>query len=272
MSYATDVQQDKLNNESGLFGDFAEEFTYDEFKYQMIEDLPQMDLLNMERECIGCYVSGHPLDSYRKAFERAVTVKASTIAQRAKEAEAEKKALEESGLKPWQMRNTGKLYTALGMVSQIHITHTKKDGKEMAFCKLNDFDGEIDCTFFTKEWEALKGRITDGGVYAFRGRIDGSRGTPSFLVSSIEDPTQLENQSIQAVHVSLDSNFSSEAAITTLRDFLFDNKGNCSVYFHIDTGNVPFIVKANNQLGISADKAVIDELRQIPFVKDLWTE
>ena len=272
MSYASDIQQDKLRNESGLFGDFAEEFTYDEFKYKMIDDLPQMDLLNMEKECIGCYVSGHPLDSYRKAYERAVTVKSSTIVQRAKEAEAEKRALMESGLKPWQMRNTGKLYTALGMVSQIHIHRTKKDNKEMAFCKLNDFDGEMDCTFFTKEWEMLKGKITDGGIYAFRGKLDGSRDTPSLLVSSIEDPTQLESQSIQAIHISLDSNFSSEAAITGLRDFLFDKRGNCSVYFHIDTGAIPFIIKANNQLSISSDKEVLDKLKDVPFVKEVWTE
>ena len=272
MSYASDVQQDKLNNESGLFGDFAEEFTYDEFKYQMIEDLPQMDLLNMEKECIGCYVSGHPLDSYRKAVERAVTVKSSTIEARAKEAKAERQALIDSGVKPWQLKDTGRYYIALGMVSQIHPIRTKRDNKEMAFCKLSDFDGEIDCTFFTKEWEVLKSQIQDGGIYAFRGKVDGSRDTPSFIVSSIEDPKKLETQAIQAVHISLDTNFSSAEAISQLRDFLFEKRGNCSVYFHIDTGNNPFIVKANNQLGISAEPNVLNELRDISFVKDLWTE
>ena len=77
---------------------------------------------------------------------------------------------------------------------------------------------------------------------------------------------------IQAVHLTLDNNFSSAEAISQLRDFLFEKRGNCSVYFHIDTGNNPFIVKANNQLGISAEPNVLNELRDISFVKDLWTE
>ena len=94
-----------------------------------------MELLNMEKECIGCYVSGHPLDSYKKAIDRAVTVRASNINRIAAESKAEKEALTASGLKPWQMKNSGKQYIALGMINGIHEIRTKK-GDMMAFAKL----------------------------------------------------------------------------------------------------------------------------------------
>ncbi|MCQ2592353.1 MAG: DNA polymerase III subunit alpha [Treponema sp.] len=272
ISYAVSIREDKMNGQGDLFEDFEEEITYDEFKYKMLEDLPTMELLNMEKEFIGCYVSGHPLDDYRKAYERAVTLKSSNFQRVAAETKAEQNALEASGVSYWQIKKSGKIHIALGMVSNLHITHTKKDGKEMAFCKINDFDGSIECTFFPGEWESLKSQISDGKIYAFKGKVNVSKDTPSFFVEAVEDAKNLEQHSIQSVHINLDSNFNSPAALSKLKDFLFDKKGNCSVYFHIDTGKNPYVVKMNNMLGVSSEPEVLKELKNIDYVKEVWTE
>jgi DNA polymerase-3 subunit alpha len=142
----------------------------------------------------------------------------------------------------------------------------------MAFAKLIDYDGEIDCTFFPKVWGVLRNSLEDGGIYAFKGKVDGSRDTPSLLVDSMEDAKQLENRSIQSVHILVDSNFNAETQISDLKNFLFGEKGNCSLYFHIDAKNNPYVIKANNQLNMSAEEATIEKLKTIPFVKDVWLE
>ena len=272
LDYVSDYLEDQKKGQGDLFGDLAdEEKNFTDFQYRIIPDVPQMELLNMEKECIGCYVSGHPLDSYRKAIERAVTVRAGNINRIAEESKAEKAALEASGLKPWQMRDSGKSYVALGMISGIHEIVTKK-GARMAFAKLNDMDGQIDLTFFPKTWETMKTQLQDAEVYAFRGKVDGSRDTPSLIVDSIEDVQQMETHSAQAVHIRLDTNFNSEPAIAQLKDFLFDKMGKCSVYFHIDTGNNPYVVKANDQISVSADEQTLKALKDINFVREVWTE
>ena len=272
LDYVSDYLEDQKKGQGDLFGDLAdEEKNFTDFQYRIIPDVPQMELLNMEKECIGCYVSGHPLDSYRKAIERAVTVRAGNINRIAEESKAEKAALEASGLKPWQMRDSGKSYVALGMISGIHEIVTKK-GARMAFAKLNDMDGQIDLTFFPKTWETMKIQLQDAEVYAFRGKVDGSRDTPSLIVDSIEDVQQMETHSAQAVHIRLDTNFNSEPAIAQLKDFLFDKMGKCSVYFHIDTGNNPYVVKANDQISVSADEQTLKALKDINFVREVWTE
>lgn len=272
LDYVSDYLEDQKKGQGDLFGDLAdEEKNFTDFQYRIIPDVPQMELLNMEKECIGCYVSGHPLDSYRKAIERAVTVRAGNINRIAEESKAEKAALEASGLKPWQMRDSGKSYVALGMISGIHEIVTKK-GVRMAFAKLNDMDGQIDLTFFPKTWETMKTQLQDAEVYAFRGKVDGSRDTPSLIVDSIEDVQQMETHSAQAVHIRLDTNFNSEPAIAQLKDFLFDKMGKCSVYFHIDTGNNPYVVKANDQISVSADEQTLKALKDINFVREVWTE
>ena len=272
LDYVSDYLEDKKKGQGDLFGDLAEEEkNFTDFQFKKIPDIPNMELLNMEKECIGCYVSGHPLDSYRKAIERAVTVRAGNINRIAEESKAEKAALEASGARAWQMRDAGKSYVALGMLSGIHQITTKK-GAQMAFAKLNDMDGQIDLTFFPKTWETMRGQIEDGEVYAFRGKVDGSRDTPSLIVDAIEDVEQMETHAAQAVHIKMDTNFTSEVAISQLRDFLFDKMGKCSVYFHIDTGNNPYVVRANDQISVSADEQTLKALREINFVREVWTE
>ena len=272
LDYADDILEDKKKGQGDLFGDLGEEAqTYTEYKFKMIDDLPRRELLDMEKECIGCYVSGHPLDDYKKAIEHAVTLRASNIERVAAESKAEKEAMQASGAKFWQMRDSGKSYIALGMIAELREITTKK-GDRMAFAKLNDYDGQIDLTFFPKTWEVLKPQIQSGNVYAFKGKVDGSRDTPSMLVDSLEDAAKLETKSANSVHIMLEPTFKSETAIAELKDFLFDKMGNCSVYFHIDTGNNPYVVRANEQLMISAGEETLKKLKDISFVKEVWTE
>ena len=211
------------------------------------------------------------LDDYKKAIERAVTVKASNIERVAEESEAEKAALKASGAKFWQIKNSGKSYIALGMLTGIKEIRTQK-GATMAFAKLNDYDGQIDLTFFPDTWASLKPQLEDAGIYAFKGKVDGSRETPSLIVDSIENASELENQALKAVHVMLDNSFTDVVALSDLKNFLFEKNGNCSVYFHIRVGNNPFVIKANDQISISASDEILGQLRDINFVKEVWTE
>ena len=272
MDYVSGILEDKRSGQGDLFEDFSEEEKgFVDFKYAIIDDIPYMEILNMEKECIGCYVSGHPLDVYKKAINKAVTVRAGNIERIAQEEKAEKDAMISSGAKPWQLKDSGKSYIALGMINGIREITTKK-GDRMAFAKLNDYDGQIDLTFFPKIWETLKMQIQDGEVYAFKGKVDGSRDTPSLIVDSIENPDDLENHSATSVHIKLSSAFTSEQDIFELKDYLFERMGKCGVFFHLGTNKAPYVVKVNNQITIDAGEETISQLKKIAFVEEVWTE
>ena len=272
ISYANEILSDSKKGQESLFGEFSEEeLSYTEFEFEIIDDVPTMEILNMEKECIGCYVSGNPLDDYKKAIERAVTLKSSNIQRIAEEQKASQQRMIAGGAKPWQLRDSTKSYTALGMLTDLHQIRTKK-GDDMAFAKLSDLTGQIDCTFFPKVWGTLRNQLETGNVYAFCGKVDTSRDTPSLLVDTMEDAKVLENHSIKAVHILMDKEFKSEGEIQDLKNFLFAENGNCSVYFHIDAGNNPYVVKANDQLHMNAEKETIQQLKELAFVKDVWLE
>ena len=266
-AYAEKIAFGSDNGQLSLFGD-TDEKEFSDYVFEEVEDCSRLEKLNMEKDLIGCYVSGHPLDDFKKAYDKA-SVNSANIARVARDDKAEKDALIASGRNPWQLRNAGRLYTAVGMVIELRPYMTKK-GEQMAFAKLQDYNGSFELTFFPKIWETMKSKIQNETVYAFKGRIDTSRDRPSMLVESLEDPKILQERAIEEVHIQLEDGFIDEKQIFNLKEYLFGNSGNCSVYFHIDTEKDTYIVKASGQLTAPSTKEFIDSLKAIPFVRDVW--
>ncbi|MBR0546039.1 MAG: DNA polymerase III subunit alpha [Treponema sp.] len=268
--YVNDKMNGTDNGQGDLFGD-TDEKVYADFVFEELPDLPQMEKLNIEKEIIGSYVSGHPLDEYSKVISTCVTLSSKNMDRAAKEDKAFKESLAASGANSWANRNSGKMYTVLGFLQNLRQIHTKT-GKDMAFAKLQDYDGEIDLTFFSKTWESLSSKLQSGNVYAFKGRVDGTREQPSFIVDSLEDVVSLKTKSISEIHIELEKNITSpELEFSKIREILFAQTGSCSVYFHLDTVQGSYIVQANPQLTVSSSDETIKVLKEMNIIKDVWT-
>ena len=268
--YVNDKMNGTDNGQGDLFGD-TDEKVYADFVFEELPDLPQMEKLNIEKEIIGSYVSGHPLDEYGKVISTCVTLSSKNMDRAAKEDKAFKESLAASGANSWANRNSGKMYTVLGFLQNLRQIHTKT-GKDMAFAKLQDYDGEIDLTFFSKTWESLSSKLQSGNVYAFKGRVDGTREQPSFIVDSLEDAASLKTKSISEIHIELEKNITSpELEFSKIREILFAQTGSCSVYFHLDTVQGSYIVQANPQLTVSSSDETIKVLKEMNIIKDVWT-
>ena len=273
MEHAIDYATEKhLGAESGQVSLFEEsgEKEFVDFTFEEVEDLPTMEKLNLEKECIGIYVSGHPLDDYRKIIEQSATLTSENIERETRIAKSQKEQSGSQNQNPWQMRNSGKTYTVIGMIQELKLIRTKK-GDEMAFATLQDFNGTIDLTFFPKTWGTIRQQVHTDAVYAFKGKLDASNEEPSVLVDSLEDISSLQINSIHEVHIQLDKNLKDEFEIQELKNFLFGTSGNCLVYFHIETAEGLFTIKANSQLTSPCNKEFLDALADIPFVKEVWT-
>lgn len=119
-----------------------------------IKEFPKKDLLNMEREVLGIYVSGHPLDAYKKSLK---TGTSHSIAELLEMAQGEDKL---DGL---QVRLGG-------LLSQVKTLITKKN-QLMAFGQLEDLAGSLECVFFPSTYEGYQKLIQDDAVVLVRGRL-----------------------------------------------------------------------------------------------------
>ncbi|MBR7063556.1 MAG: DNA polymerase III subunit alpha, partial [Treponema sp.] len=137
--------------------------------------------------------------------------------------------------------------------------------------KLQDYNGFIELTFFPEGWKRSHHLIKDNEVFALYGKIGQSKeGEPSFIVDSVADMNDLKTRSITEIHIEVASVPKSDKDITKLKDIVFENEGNCSIFFHLNTTNGPYIIKGGRQFVVKADKYVIDEIRELDFVKDAW--
>lgn len=233
-----------------LFEDTGiEEFT--PFLWDEVEDWPQLEKLRLEKELIGFYISGHPLDEFRKAIERCTVINSSTI----------------------ERAQPKKTYTIIGMVKELRVITTNKSGKQMAILTLEDLEGTIKCTFFPNAWDKYSSQVQEDKIVALTGNVDISeKYGVSFQVDTIEDPSQLQEKAIQEIHIQLSSEVQNEKQLFQLQDFLVGADGNCSVYFHIETPEGFYSIKAHNLTTVPSSDDFIQELEAQNFVSSVWKE
>jgi len=249
VDYATAKKNGSKFGQISLFESSGEQ-EFSEFVFEHLEEWPQKELLRIEKGLIGFYISGHPMDNYRKAFERGCTFDI----RYADKAQSER------------------LYTVVGMIQSVKPYQTKA-GKWMAFGVFEDFNGTIELTFFPNIWDKARAVLLPDTVWGLIGKIDNTREKPNLLVEEWINPDVLQEQSLREIHIAIDATMSSEESLHPLRDFLFDSRGNCSVFFHVDgSEGYSWTIKATNQLQVSGAKETVQDLMSLPGVTDVWRE
>lgn len=108
-------------------------------------DEDKIERLNKEKELLGIYVTGHPIDFYPK---------------------------QEDVTELMDLNKNSKY--AFGVVENLEIKNRKADGKEMAFFELTDYSGTIKASCFTKSFEKLKEKLvySEGKAFIFIGKLN----------------------------------------------------------------------------------------------------
>lgn len=133
----------------------------------MLDDAPeagQSEKLSWEKELLGLYVSGHPLDRFREVFEK----RENTI-QKTKD-------LMQEGM-----------VTVIGGIVEEYKPILTKNGDKMAFLTLTDFTGSIEAVVFPKVYEKFHDKVSQEACIAIKGRISKRNGDISILVEGIKE-------------------------------------------------------------------------------------
>jgi DNA polymerase-3 subunit alpha len=212
---------------------------------------PALEKLTHEKQNLGFYFSGHPLDKYRNHIQNHGNLDLSRLTA----------------------CSTQRTYTVIGILKEIKEI-TTRTGRRMAFAQLEDFRGAVELVLFSDVFEKSRERLVGDSVMVVRGRIDNSRGEPKLLVESLLDPDELKDKQARAVHLRFDSAEVNEEQFLRLRDFLVDKPGDCGVYFHVrgNGASGEIVIKASPHITLSAEDRVLAEVRKHPLVEDVWKE
>lgn len=123
--------------------------------YTVVEDISNNEKLKYEKELLGMYVSGHPLEKVYKYIEKKINFNSDM--------------LEKMKLGKLHMKNNATMVTA-GMISDVTRKTTKK-GNLMVFVTLEDIYGEMELILFENQYMRLKELLKEDNVVAVKVRI-----------------------------------------------------------------------------------------------------
>lgn len=165
---------DMLDGQMNFFGTAVDNGVYDSpFPYE--SEFSQQELLRMEKEYTGMYLSGHPLAEYFIISKFLHTADFARI-------------LEEPEL--YQNKPT---VSAVCIISELK-RHITKKGDSMCFMKCEDSTGNIDCVVFPELFAASKQKLLLDKIVYITGRLDFKDESASLMCSSILNEDELKRK------------------------------------------------------------------------------
>jgi DNA polymerase-3 subunit alpha len=217
------------------------------------EEFDQAELLAIEKEAIGLFISAHPLKEVREALRVAVDAPLASLPD----------------------RKDGDWVTAGGIITAAKKIRTKK-GDPMMFATLDDLEGSIEVLIFGKALAEYEGALGVDEVVVVRGRIDhGDKGTS--LIAQTVDPFQptaeeveaareaaaLEPAEPQPLTVLLDATALPASIIDELKHVFGNHAGDCQVVLAIQTTAGPRTLRLGEGYRVKETPSLRAELQSI---------
>ncbi len=154
------IQQDKKNNLAGQISlfDLVSEEQKAEFEIRMpdVGEYSKEMLLGFEKEVLGVYISGHPLEEYEELWKKNTT-------------NTTKDFLLDEETGATAVRD-GQSATIGGIIADKKIKYTKND-KIMAFLQVEDLLGSVEVIVFPKDYERHSAQLMEDNKVFIRGRV-----------------------------------------------------------------------------------------------------
>ena len=218
----------------------------------LFDGFPEWDTvtrLGHEKENLGFYFSGNPLDDYREIWKRTVILNLADTSEAI----------------------IDRRYNLLGLLKSLRVVQTKNGGT-MAFGLLEDYNGSIEIVFFGEVWEQCRERVEENSVIGLVGKLEFRKDRLQIVVQELRSPHELDETDNGEVHIRLDPGGVDEESLKQLRAFLHERAGVCPVYLHLGHNGDEAVVRASTQLSVSSRSEVLEDIRHYPHVSEVWKQ
>lgn len=154
------IHQDKKNNMAGQISLFDivsdDQKEHFEIKLPDVGEYSKEMKLAFEKEVLGIYISGHPLEEYQEMWRKNIT---NTTADFVLDEETGESIVED-----------GRTATIGGLIAEKKIKYTKND-KVMAFLQVEDLVGSVEVIVFPSQYERYGSQLAEDSKVFIKGRI-----------------------------------------------------------------------------------------------------
>lgn len=238
------IHSDRKRNIEGQFSMFHNKETTFRNKLPDLREFPQNTLLQMEKEILGIYVSGHPLKPYEREVNLLSNFSTADLITEGLDGD-----LLRIGLKD------GQKVSIAGIIAEKKNKVTKNNNM-MAFITLEDLYGSIECIIFPATYEKNHKFIEEDKIILLEGRLSISEvEDPKIIAEKISPITKLDFSKLYLKLPGLEDTINLEK----IKEILAKYSGETPVYVYFEKEKKT--VSADRNLWIDAkEERVIEEL------------
>lgn len=208
-----------------------------------ISPFTEQEKLEKERELLGLYLSGHPLDAYQSVINQTATHTISAL-RNCRDKEQVKVA---------------------GWVSRMKVIRTKK-GEQMAFLSVADRGGQVEAVLFPKGFSKYRTWLDEGSLLYIKGTMqEDDEDQPKLIVDWLRDLRELkvlETYSQTILYLRITESMERPDLLNRLKEVILDNPGNTPVHLYYEQGRKLRALPVD-RYGVSPTESCISRLKQI---------
>ncbi|MDG5814050.1 DNA polymerase III subunit alpha [Chitinispirillales bacterium ANBcel5] len=256
IDFGASFQKDKISGQANLFEDMFDnqnsaETIIPEPSLPEINDWPYNILLQKEKEILGFYVSGHPLDRYFDEIKGFSTI----------------------SLEPEKLADIkdGKNATVGGMITSFK-PYTQKNGKQMAFLQLENLDGSIELLVFGDAYEKFHTLLGTDAMVLVHGQIShkNSDDKPKLRVENCIALDEAREKLTRSVHIKLSTDSLEKEKIEDICNVCNQTSGECSLIVHLLAASQnEYHIKAG-KIKVAPSENLLNELKKKLGKENVW--
>ena len=240
------IQQNRKNNLAGQLSLFDIAGEEEKVDYQVslpdVGEYSKEMKLAFEKEVLGIYISGHPLEEYRDTWKKNSTNTTADF------------ALDEETGEP-RVADGAKV-TIGGMITEKKIKYTKNE-KVMAFLQVEDLVGSVEVIVFPRDYEKYGNAVMEDSKVFIKGRVSVEEDKDAKLVC--EQITTFE-QMPKKLWIKFPTKDAFEQKRDTLFGILRGEEGKDNVVIYVENPKSMNPLSAN--WNVSAEVALIERLEE----------
>jgi DNA polymerase-3 subunit alpha len=256
MERAQKTQKDAAQGQHGLFGLFNEAPApgRDADDLPKVADWEEGERLANEKEVLGFFVSGHPLDKYAEKLRNLTGVISTAEALERKPPE-----------KRWgtQADPADEIQVA-GMMIGLRVQKSKRDQKLYAQAALEDATGKIDLICFSRDYEKLQDLLKIQAPVIVRGVLMGDEDVaPKIAISSIVALEEVQVKLPAGVRIRINLDRATEEMFAVLKSAAEAAPGPGKVMLHLEKRGEFAVILEPEGMSVAADRGWVERVEEL---------
>lgn len=250
-------QRDAETGQHGLFGIFDAEPDVTKKPDDDLPKVPDWDehtRLQNEKEVLGFFVSGHPMDKYREKLRNLKVVDTATACEMKPEPQVFRRGQD----------NSANEIQIAGVITGLKVAKSKRSGEMYAAAALEDQTGKIDIIAFPKDYEKLAEKLKIDVPVLMRGTLRGEEDSaPKLSVTSIQALEDVKIKLPAALRVKVPLHHPDAALLEKLLALFQGTPGPGKVLLDLEEPGQFCAVLEPQGLSVAADKLFIDHVEEL---------